>query len=723
MPRDRFFIGPIQGGLQKDLKPWAIPDDAFELLKNSYNFRGRIRKRFGSYLMNTNVSAAVAQLSSRLRVNLGTTNGAGNLSGTVPGAIFEPGQQFSVGSEIFTVSVLGTPGTMLTTGAATVHTYNTTTGAFVINGAAALTAVYFYPAQPVMGLVNYEDTSINFEPLFAFDTQFAYRFISGAWTRLGTAIWTGNDTNYFWAYNYRGDEDYQTFLFVTNFVAADSIKYWDNDASTWTTLVNRNINATDTIETCRIIIPFQDRLLLLNTVENTGGTDRSFVNRCRYSAIGSSVDTNSWREDIPGNGGFKDAPTKEAIVSAQLLKNRLIVFFERSTWELVYTGNQVLPFQWQLLNSELGVESTFSVIPFDKVALGIGDVGIHACNGVNVERIDNKIPAQVFEIQNEDSGTSRVHGIRDYVSEVVYWSIPTNTNFCNQLLVYNYNNGNWAIFDDSFTCFGYYQPDDALIWENANFEWQEAINAWDDGSFQARYRNVAAGNQQGFVLVVEPDFTRNAPSLQITDIDTGTGEFTVINHNLIESSYILIENSQGITSINDTIYQITRVDADTFTISDANGVQIIPTGSYTGGGTVALVSLIDILTKQYNFYVQTGQTAQIMKIDFMVDKTPNGAITVDTFVSSSSLSLLDDAQATGSLLGNGTLETSAYATVPLESTQTRLWHPMYVSASGDVVQMRLYLSPDQITTQSIAESDFQLHAMIFHAMPGSSRMG
>src|SRR5690606_15469211 len=141
------------------------------------------------------------------------------------------------------------------------------------------------------------------------------------------------------------------------------------------------------------------RLLLFNTVEAAWDPGTStyiytnYTNRCRFSKNGNPLDADAWY-DLPGfSGGFiTNAGTKEAIISVQFIKDRLIVFFERSTWELVYTFSETDPFIWQKINTELGVESTFSGVPFDKVVLGIGNVGIHACNGSNVERVDQKIP-------------------------------------------------------------------------------------------------------------------------------------------------------------------------------------------------------------------------------------------------------------------------------------------------------------------------------------------
>ena len=117
-------------------------------------------------------------------------------------------------------------------------------------------------------------------------------------------------------------------------------------------------------------------------------------------SVGSPLDSSAWRQDLAGSGNALDASTTEAIITVEFVKDRLIVFFERSTWELVYTGNQAYPFNWQQINTELGAESTFSIVPFDKICIGVGNVGIHACNGANVERIDEKIPDTVFDIHN-----------------------------------------------------------------------------------------------------------------------------------------------------------------------------------------------------------------------------------------------------------------------------------------------------------------------------------
>ena len=204
--------------------------------------------------------------------------------------------------------------------------------------------------------------------------------------------------------------------------------------------------------------------------------------RARYSIFGSPLAVNAWYEEnqqdssdnLYAGAGVLDAATDEQIISAEFVKDRLIVYFERSTWELAYTGNEVKPFQWNKLNTELGSQSTFSTVPFDKDALTVGNTGIHACNGSNVQRIDNKIPDEIFEdFSSEPTSVIRTQGIRDYQKELVYWAFVTQEGqasgtitFPDQIMVYNYALGSWSFNDDCFTAFGYFEQQSDTTWES-----------------------------------------------------------------------------------------------------------------------------------------------------------------------------------------------------------------------------------------------------------------
>ena len=707
-----FLIGPLEEGKQNNLEPFYLPENAYFDLEDVYIWRGRLRKRFGYALIGN------SDLNSRLRINLGNTSGTGGIGDTVPGTVFKVGQMFSIGEEIFTVKILGTPAEMLITGASTLATYNTTTGAFVIAGAAINTPCYFYPAEPVMGLRTRETGSINQEKVIAFDTQFSYSRVGDGWERLGTAIWTGSDSKFFWSTNYRGANTYEKFFYVVNFNEADNIKYLPEGSSTWTNFRPKltDFGADRFLETARIITHFKDRLIAFNTVEEVGGVKRSFPNRCRFSQSGTPIDVDkSWLDNVAGRGGFINAPTQEAIITVERIKDKLIVYFERSTWELIYTGNKAIPFRWQQINNQLGCESTFSVIGFDTSALGVGNVGIHGCNGINVERIDEKIPDEVFKIHNGNNGPERVYGIRDFYNETVYWTFPdssSNPKYPTRIFLYNYKNNTWAIFNDSFTCFGYFQKTSDLKWETVQDTyptWEEWNNPWGSPLFQSSFPSIAAGNQEGFVFIIDNGISSNSQSLYITDMNPSTKELTIINHNLRNGDYVLIEEAQGITSLNSIIVKVDDASATNIIVIDTEFE-----GTYTGGGKISRVSNIKITTAQFNPGTAVGKKFIIPFIDLLLNRTTNGEISIDYLINTSSGATIQNKTENNVLLGSNILFTKSEETQIGEIEQQQIWHRFYPQAESQFLQLSFFMSENQMKNPSVARSDFELHAMILY---------
>jgi len=710
MALESFLIGPVAEGQRDDTEPFYLPEDAYSKLEDAYVWRGRLRKRFGVSL------TGEADINSRLRINLGSTDESGNFDETVPGIIFKIGQMFSIGEEIFTVNVDGTPADMLISGDSTIATFDTTSGELKIEGGAETTPVYFYPAEPVMGLRTRESVKINQEMTVAFDTQFAYEKSGNGWKRLGDAVWTGSNSNFFWSTNYRGGDAYETFFYLTNFVSDDNIKYVPYGSSEWKTLRPKlnDIGTDRFLETCRLILPFKDRLVALNTVETIDGTKESFFSRCRFSQSGDPTnEEKSWIDNRKGRGGFIDAPTKEQIITASRIKDNLIVYFERSTWEIVHTGIHASPFKWQKINTELGCESTFSAVVFNESILGAGNVGIHGCDGVSTTRIDEKIPEEVFKIHNGNDGAARVYGIRDFYNEMVYWTFPDHTEnpvYPTKVLLYNYRDDTWAFINDSFTCFGYFQKVSDLTWKKADeiySSWKVANNIWGSSLFQSSFPFIVAGNQQGFVFTLDNGKSSNSESLYITDMDTETSTLTVISHNLKANDYILVDGSIGITELNEVVFQVQSVkDENKFTIDS------VFTGTYKGGGKISRVSNLKILTKSFNPGTPTGKKFRIPFVDFLLNKTTSGEISVNYLLDTETGSSIQEQETSDVLLGSNVLHTS----VEKESqvSQSQIWHRYYIQSQAQFLQLSFFMSDKQMRDLDISQSDFELHAMIFY---------
>lgn len=769
---DRFLVAPFETGLELDRKPWLLPDDAFSRMRNAYIFRGRIKKRFGSELSGNGGATSMGQnLYSRLAINLGNTSAVGFISSAlnpIPGANtkFHVGQQFSIGNAIFTVKTAGAGIAMLCTDAVNPPanaTFSTADGTYSITYlAGAGLPCYFYPTDPVMGLTQYEKGPLNDQPAYAFDRQFIYKFSGGRWIKdgpLAPAYFHGSNTDFFWACNATGVLKYDSVLYVTNNYTLNKVEtsntwaadvtddpIWYYNGAVWASnLTNKWIflAAGDYVLNAKMIFYYKGRLVLLAPVERdaAGATNTFYPSRARFSSIGSPLGANMWlEENEPGykSGGYTDAATQEEIISAEFIKDRLIVYFDNSTWELAFTNNQVRPFIWQKLNTELGSKSTFSTVPFDKVTLTIGSSGIVACNGSNVERIDTKIPDYVYNFDSDREAIARVHGVRDYNVEMVYWTFTDNdknklSKFPNTVLVYNYRNDSWAENDDCITCWGYFEQATDLTWADLTMPWKEANFSWNSYVHEANKKRVLAGNHHGYVFLINTTVTSNARVMNITEITYAaqTVTLTILDHTLVAGDYIKLYNTTGVNIIGNAD-QIFRVDA-TPTKDTVEIVAVIVgwvAGSYLGGGSVARVSQIDIKSKEWNFYINSGRTALIPRMDFLVSKTPKrpnddprGAITIDYRVNSSSLGLINEGVNTNSNFGTNILETAPFNNVPLEDTQKRLWHSVFFNAEGEFIQIHMYLSPDQMTSGDCVFTDFELHGIMIYASPTKMSIG
>ncbi len=399
---------------------FLIPDDAFPILENAYVFRGRIRRKQGY--------EALAQFRRIFTAKAGvntvrSTDTTIELFTEFPvNLVNEPNAMVEPGSTADPISiVIAAPGSVTLTDSAGTGTMtsdaigqisdatiNYATGVITFTSVGvwgpsvmAITAAYF-PGLPCMGLREQELPATNVERIIGFDTTYAY-VLTGSpskWTELdSTTTWTGNDANFFWTTNYFVDTSTppRKLFWATNFsgIAGDPMRVFAGTTGTWTNFAPA-ITSTQFLHQARILIPFRSRFYALNTFEGTSlAASTQHFQRIRFSQIGTPLpasDANAWREDIPGRGNFLDIPTTQSIIGAGYVRDNLVIYCERSTWQLRYTGRQIAPVQIERVNDELGAESTFSMVNFDTSLVGIGDKGIVECDSFKTERIDLKIP-------------------------------------------------------------------------------------------------------------------------------------------------------------------------------------------------------------------------------------------------------------------------------------------------------------------------------------------
>lgn len=734
-----------QSGLDTYAESFLIPEKAFPTLEDAYAWRGRIKRRQGFELLGR-LCRTISMQALANATGAGTYSVADVLSAV---RATEPNAEIFPGSVTITIS-RGTANETIyrdnVTDGVLTHISGTWTGSGVINYISSTSAItitftaappagqavdisYQYcPALPVMGLKTRESSVlINNEQLIAFDTKYAYQFTAGSFSELvaGTT-WSGTDSDFFWTTNYYQNANGDIF-WATNFSGptGDPIRYYDGTA--WTNFAPAlDGGATTFFQQSLILLPYKDRLLAMNTYEGaTLAGSTNFAQRIRFSQNGDPTDTtNGWRDDTVGRGGFIDIPTNEAIVSAEFIKDTLLVKCERSSWKVIYTGNETLPFVLQQINTELGAESTFSLVPFDRGVFAVGNYGITTDDSVNVARIDERIPDIVFSINNDNEGVERVYGIRNYQQQLVYWTFPNsaqNPTYPNKILVYNYVNKTYAIFNDSFTCFGYFQRGSDLTWATLGYpSWADWNDPWNSGLIQSQFPDIIGGNQQGYVETLNRQVV-NDVSLSITAITPGTPpRLTVPNHNLQSGQFVKVtgivgSGSPNPTTLNDAVYKIVRVDANNIDLADT---VLLAGGTYLGGGKLTVVNNINILTKRFSPYYDQGAQVRLGYIDFFLEKTEDGEVTVNLYGDeNSSISLNDpNSFSNDGLLGDNIVLTRPenLTLIPFQANQEKIWHRMFVQSITQNFQLQITFDDTQMLNEDINGSDFILHALTLY---------
>lgn len=729
-----YYIKAFQTGLEKDKPDFKLMEDAFSTLNDAFIWRERIARKKGYKQIGRLTRLLTAQA-------LGNTTGtphAGNIKTTL---VLEANSEIEQGSVTIHVAAPNAEnytepavpdGTLVGDGGGT-GTINYFTGAFtIVSGAGwgagqAITIDFNYcPALPCMGLVTRELATINQEQSVAFDTIYVY-FWNAVTERFeeagGGTTWQGDNTHFFYAMNYYSATTGGDVMFATNFnksAMPDPIRYYDNVAAAWNNWLPPIDGAGNEMHQCRILVRYKGRIVALNTWEGaTSAAATQNPRRARWSWNGDPLAATAWRSDTPGLGGYIDAPTSEHIISAGFVRDTLVVGFEQSVWRLRYTGNEILPFVWERIDNEFGIESQYSIVRVDEGQIGVGDKGIIACDGMNVDRIDIKIPDFVFTFHNANDGVRRVHGTRDYDKKLIYWTFPSaaiNRTYPDMVLVFNYENGSWSTFHDSLTCFGTLQYADNRTWADyPATKWELAEFAWVDASLQSLYPELIAGNQHGFVVNLQR-YSRNDPAFAITVVTPGTPvQLTIPDHNLSTGDYIYIIGMLGTAgaTLNGNSYRVNFVDANNVTLSLYNGTPVtVAAGStYLGGGQIAWLHDFRARMKKFNFLEQ-GVAGELSYMDLLVNQTTDGQFNVDIFA---------DHNDTEPMNVDDTFFNTTVLTTADDNDlagQNKVLHRFYSRMHSSFFQFEFNLTGEQKVNGGIHDSDIEIYALTLWSSPG-----
>jgi hypothetical protein len=529
----------------------------------------------------------------------------------------------------------------------------------------------------------------------------------------------------------------------------------------------------------RMIVPYKDRLLFLGAVIQSSSTGPFFLQdtvifsqngtpyyTCSFTGNPTAGNTifypiltpnnqsataNAYFSDVTGYGGYLTAGIAQPMTTAGFNQDVLIVGFTNRQTKVLYTGNDLFPFSFYYINSELGATATFSTIIMDRGVFTIGDRGITITDQQSCSRIDLEIPDYVFEFDLLNNGTQRITAQRDFVNEWIYFSYPYNNQenntvpFPNQTLFYNYRNQSWSVFNESYTTYGPFRRQTGFTWQTVGSifpSWNAWNEPWDASSSSLEQPEVIAGNQQGFIICREDATTDEAPSLSIYAVSGTT--ITSYNHGLNTKDFVFFLNALGMSNFNSVapnyiIWQVIVLTVNTFSIScDPNlSSPIIPSGTYVGNGTITRLYIPRIQSKQFPTAWAAARKTRIGVQQYLLTTTANAQITLLIYLSQNSSTPFNEPpyvpaanSENNSVIYSDIIYTCQESTnlglspanINLQQivpAQEQTWHRMNTSLIGDTVQVEFTLNTEQMFDSTLTNqiAEIELHGMIIDVSP------
>jgi hypothetical protein len=455
------------------------------------------------------------------------------------------------------------------------------------------------------------------------------------------------------------------------------------------------------------------------------------------SATTQTASPNSYFNDQTGYGGYLEAGYSQPITTVNPNEDVLLVGFTTRQSRLVFSGNDILPFDFYNINSELGSSATFSSITLDRGAVTVGPNGIILTSQTQVNRIDLQIPDEVFQFNLSNNGTQRICAQRDFINEWIYFTYPSNEisyKYPNQSLLYNYRDNSWGIFEESYTTYGSFRRQTGYTWATLPhaLRWNTWTTPWNAGDTTLLQPEVIAGNQQGFVLFRDSEGTGESTSLSIQNISGIT--VTSPNHNLNEGDYIVIMGCMGVTGVNGNIYSVSEPTTNTFLILGPSGAS----GTYIGGGLIQKMYVPYVQTKQFPLAWEMGRKTRIGPQQYLLSTTNLGQITLLIFLSTNSAEAYNEGNIVPepNTVNNALVYSTVLYTCPelqnigltalninlqmvTAAQQAQTWHRINTSLLGDTVQLGFTMSDSQMrdTTFGSQFSEVELHGFVIDVEP------
>lgn len=283
--------------------------------------------------------------------------------------------------------------------------------------------------------------------------------------------------------------------------------------------------------TCKKMVAFDNRLLMLNTQEeNSGGEDVPYPTRVRWSGFAQEnafpinwddTAANRTPEDyaaavIDGFAGWQDLSSASQIIDACENGGTLYVYTERETYTMTPSGNDQAPFVTRVLYSDLGcidIDCVVNAHGYNYVFNGSDIVRHDATSWVSVA--DEYVRDWLADyVKDHMTGQCRLINFPE-LSEIwvmLYGTDQLEGEYAKTIaLTYNYLKKTWSkktlpFINDAAFC--QMPPDEeSIIWDGNATEWNQEKAAWGGADIRTAQGTLIGCSHAGGVYLLNSSFT------------------------------------------------------------------------------------------------------------------------------------------------------------------------------------------------------------------------
>jgi len=369
-----------------------------------------------------------------------------------------------------------------------------------------------------------------------------------------------------------------------------------------------------------------------------------------YSGI-RNVAGNGDKFNVSGSGLFQ-ADTYQVITGATILGQILALNFDRMAYTLEKTRDAFNPYFGRAIPGVLGTNAKFSAVSWDESVKSIGKTGILSDDGRKNLRTDNKIPNFTRE-EIDQLLFNLTYGGFDRINNQFLWAYKiseSDSETQNSVLVGNYEENSWSVFDQRFSVFGQTETGLNLTWDQIEAasgnqswrSWDTTEEIWDRIGLGSTVQKTLAGDDLGFIYDINQDFDDYNSEISAV-VPGATTTLTVSATGILAGDLVTVEGVEGMLdadgnsginnydpSTDNTDYEPYVVISSTPTSIQINLDSTLLTAYTPNTGSISKVITFSAETIPLNPYRSIGRRCYVSHVEFLIECN-GGSLKVDVY--------------------------------------------------------------------------------------------